>query len=82
MSSTQLLRGERGVILSPIMKLRQPPSIGGMLYLNPEQNRCFLRHFHLIFAREGHVNWEARLPVLASGVHPNQWIFRSATTKN
>jgi len=82
MSPTQLLRSERGVILSPIMKPCSQPSIGGMLYLNPKQNRYFLRHFPLIFAASNQSNWEARPPVLASRIHPNRWIFRSATTKN
>jgi hypothetical protein len=76
-------RSERGVILGPIMKPRPQPSIGRMLYLNRDQNRYFLRHFHLhfIFAANYLANWEARPPVLASRVHPNRWIFRSATTK-
>jgi hypothetical protein len=41
MSPTQLPRSERGVILGPIMKLCPPPSIGGMLYVNPEQKLIF-----------------------------------------
>ena len=48
-----------------------------MLYLNAEQNRYFLRHFHLIFAADHHdpANWEARPPVLASVYTPEPMDF-------